>query len=333
MSTQQSNNDSQNDTLFESQITGFTDAPMLPHLRSNASSQSEENRRLHQDHKTIKRAIDRINQESSSAFASLHEKTSKLNLSVSDVHSDLKKLERAVIFENDSMRPSTVDMEIKLGNIARGLETKLLSGLSQQISSAIDSKLKSLFASLENKLLKQNASNRREQENLCSVRTSVEELKSIIEGVQRDISELCETVESVKQNTNIQKPPLPLTFQDTESRGGDSIAMNINQLVPMDLGNQLQLPLPLFEGNMLQRMNIPGMASVDKNESIPSNLCVTVWSSVNEMRTSCGNAFFIADAMRSVDRQWSYTLVDGWPTASENAASETSSSASKRKKI
>ncbi|KAI7830915.1 hypothetical protein BX661DRAFT_170108 [Kickxella alabastrina] len=330
MSTQQSNNDSQNDTLFESQMTGFTDAPMLPHLRSNASSQSEENRRLHQDHKTIKRAIDRINQESSSAFASLHEKTSKLNLSVSDVHSDLKKLERAVIFENDSMRPSTVDMEIKLGNIARGLETKLLSGLSQQISSAIDGKLKNLFASLENKLLKQNSSNRREQENICSVRTSVEELKSIIEGVQRDISELCETVEAVKQNTQAS------SAIDLSGHRVKRSRQHCNGYQPTgSYGSRepASTAAASFEGNMLQRMNIPEMTSVDKNESIPSNLCVTIWSSVNEMRTSCGNAFFIADAMRSVDRQWSYALVDGWPTASENVASETSSSASKRKKI
>ncbi|KAJ2481084.1 hypothetical protein EV174_003565 [Coemansia sp. RSA 2320] len=71
-------------------------------FQSGTNSQSD-TLRLLQGQKTIKRTIDRSTQESASSFASLHEKASKINLSVSDLHSDLKKLERT-LFEQAELR-------------------------------------------------------------------------------------------------------------------------------------------------------------------------------------------------------------------------------------
>ncbi|KAJ1935873.1 hypothetical protein FBU59_005244, partial [Linderina macrospora] len=66
---------------------------MRPHAISQhaTSSAGEEARRLHQDHKALRRSLDRLSQDVASSFTSLHEKTSKVNLSVNDLHSDLKK--------------------------------------------------------------------------------------------------------------------------------------------------------------------------------------------------------------------------------------------------
>ncbi|KAJ2000688.1 hypothetical protein GGI04_004051 [Coemansia thaxteri] len=84
----QSGTNSQSDTLFD--------------------TQSEDSKRLLQGQKTIKRTIDRSTQESASSFASLHEKASKINLSVSDLHSDLKKLERTIRSAISEVAPATV---------------------------------------------------------------------------------------------------------------------------------------------------------------------------------------------------------------------------------
>ncbi|KAJ2063402.1 hypothetical protein GGI17_001763 [Coemansia sp. S146] len=96
--------------------------------------QSDDNRRLHQGQKTLKRSIDRASQESASSFSSLHEKASRLNLSISDLHSDLKRLERAVVCNNEPSRTSTVDMEIKLSNIVHGIEANIRSAISETVS-------------------------------------------------------------------------------------------------------------------------------------------------------------------------------------------------------
>ncbi|KAJ2721885.1 hypothetical protein GGI07_003676 [Coemansia sp. Benny D115] len=116
MSTQKSFLD--NFSLDSSWISGNQLSIQSPGNSQN-DTLSDESRKLHQDHKSIKRAVDRTAQESAVAFSSLHEKTSKLNLSISDLHSDLKKLERSVMIENDSLRTSSVDMEIKLNNIGK----------------------------------------------------------------------------------------------------------------------------------------------------------------------------------------------------------------------
>ncbi|KAJ2441899.1 hypothetical protein GGF42_007139 [Coemansia sp. RSA 2424] len=113
-----SGSNSQNDTLYDtqSQVSGRADYSLH---RQQATAQSEDSRRLHQGQKTLKRSIDRASQESASSFSSLHEKASRLNLSISDLHSDLKKLERAVVCSNEPARASAVDMEIKLSNIGK----------------------------------------------------------------------------------------------------------------------------------------------------------------------------------------------------------------------
>ncbi|KAJ2346997.1 hypothetical protein GGF43_004859 [Coemansia sp. RSA 2618] len=80
---------------------------------------SEDNRRLHQDHKIIKRAVDKNSQEAAASLSSLHEKISKVNLSINDLHSDLKKLERTVTMDNHSPHSSVVNMELKLGSIGK----------------------------------------------------------------------------------------------------------------------------------------------------------------------------------------------------------------------
>ncbi|PIA17341.1 hypothetical protein COEREDRAFT_7687 [Coemansia reversa NRRL 1564] len=111
MSCLQSTNNSQNETLFDSQSQtfGVMDMPLVRPPQLGVTL--DDNRRLHQDHKILKRAVDKGNQESAASISSLHEKASKINLSVSDLHSDLKKLERMVTHNSASPQTSIVDME------------------------------------------------------------------------------------------------------------------------------------------------------------------------------------------------------------------------------
>ncbi|KAJ2038607.1 hypothetical protein H4S03_002224 [Coemansia sp. S3946] len=110
-------------SVHKSFLDGAIDTPWLGGQMSGSNSQndtlSDDSRRLHQGQKTLKRTIDRASQDSASSFSSLHEKASRLNLSISDLHSDLKRLERVVVCNNEPARTSAVDMEIKLSNIVQ----------------------------------------------------------------------------------------------------------------------------------------------------------------------------------------------------------------------
>ncbi|KAJ1958767.1 hypothetical protein EC988_000087 [Linderina pennispora] len=117
MSVLHSNDNSQNETVFDSQPVMAMRPPASS--QHTGSSAGEEVRRLHQDHKALKRSLDRLGQEMASSFTSLHEKTSKVNLSVSDLHSDLKKVERSVMFDRDMSSPSVADIELKLSSTGK----------------------------------------------------------------------------------------------------------------------------------------------------------------------------------------------------------------------
>ncbi|KAJ2383680.1 hypothetical protein GGI23_007092, partial [Coemansia sp. RSA 2559] len=74
---------------------------------STPITRSDDSRQHRNEFKIVKRVIEKTFQETSNSIASLHEKTSKINLGVSDLHSDLKKLERTVMFENDASHSKT----------------------------------------------------------------------------------------------------------------------------------------------------------------------------------------------------------------------------------
>ncbi|KAJ2767961.1 hypothetical protein IWQ57_003736 [Coemansia nantahalensis] len=113
---------------------------------------SDDGRRLHQDHKAIKRAIDKGAQDSAAALSSLHEKASRINLSISDLHADLKRLERVASLEGGHPHTGVVDMEIKLGSLVRSLESKLMDGISAQVAAAIDARSKDILRQIDDRL-------------------------------------------------------------------------------------------------------------------------------------------------------------------------------------
>ncbi|KAJ2712509.1 hypothetical protein H4R19_002717 [Coemansia spiralis] len=134
-----------------SQTFGSLDLPQPHALLPTAS---DDGRRLHQDHRAIKRAIDKGAQESVAALSSLHEKASKINLSISDLHADLKRLERVASLDSSHPHTGIVDMEIKLGSLVRSLEAKLMDGIAGQIAAAIDARSKDMLRQIDDQLVK-----------------------------------------------------------------------------------------------------------------------------------------------------------------------------------
>ncbi|KAJ2613726.1 hypothetical protein H4S08_002047 [Coemansia sp. RSA 1365] len=145
----------------------------------------DDNRRLHQDHNVLKRAVDKGNQESAASISSLHEKASKINLSVSDLHSDLKKLERMVTHNSASPQTSIVDMEVKL---IRSLESRLLSSISDSVANAIDKKITGAFSQLESKLSDKYNAVASEENFALKVTDALAGLKEMI--MQTDIARM-----------------------------------------------------------------------------------------------------------------------------------------------
>ncbi|KAI9501574.1 hypothetical protein BX070DRAFT_254119 [Coemansia spiralis] len=163
-------------------------------------------------HKAIKRAIDRTNQENTASFASLHEKTSKINLSISDLHSDLKKLERMVMFDNDSSRSKSVDMEIKLAKIAQNLESKVSSCISDNIAKIINTRFDAMEKKLSEKPTSrpsENSANKEWQGSICAM---LDELKHMVLDMKQGFAALCMVIATQYRNEQIQKRQMAMVY-------------------------------------------------------------------------------------------------------------------------
>ncbi|KAI9479794.1 hypothetical protein BX667DRAFT_535717 [Coemansia mojavensis] len=175
----QSTSNSQTETLFDSQSQSFGNLDMQP-LFPLPGLSLEGSRQLHHEHKAIKRAMDKSSHELAGSLSSLHEKISKVNLSVHDLHSDLKKLERDVAM-NSQTQTSVVDMEVKLGNIVNNLEARFSLSIGKTISELIDTKIGGIVAELK----KQGEDN-----TLTSLLAQFEELKQKTHSIHRDVEQL-----------------------------------------------------------------------------------------------------------------------------------------------
>ncbi|KAJ2675294.1 hypothetical protein GGI25_004032 [Coemansia spiralis] len=163
-------------------------------------------------HKAIKRAIDRTNQENTASFASLHEKTSKINLSISDLHSDLKKLERMVMFDNDSSRSKSVDMEIKLAKIAQNLESKVSSCISENIAKIINTRFDAMEKKLSEKPTSrpsESSANKEWQGSICAM---LDELKHMVLDMKQGFAALCMVIATQYRNEQIQKRQMAMVY-------------------------------------------------------------------------------------------------------------------------
>ncbi|KAJ2874999.1 hypothetical protein GGH93_001950 [Coemansia aciculifera] len=216
-------------SVHKSFLDGAIDTPWQGGQMSGSNSQndtlSDDNRRLHQGQKTLKRSIDRASQESASSFSSLHEKASRLSLSISDLHSDLKRLERAVVCNNEPTRTSTVDMEIKLSNIGRAF------GASAAQRKNDDSGAKSPFANAPGPL---PLGDTKEQARISKMIQMVNQANTPPPGLTPE--QLEEFYEAVKDDSDVLKPfpnntnpttgeingprgPEPTRFGDWERKG------------------------------------------------------------------------------------------------------------------
>ncbi|KAJ2867125.1 hypothetical protein FB639_004967 [Coemansia asiatica] len=125
---------------------------------------------------------------------------------------------------------------------------------------------------------------------------------------------------------------------------------NAMMMMPIEASTPLQLLPPLqsistIDQSALQPSSISSSAA--NNSVVPATstassgdsglagaLCIMVWNCVEEQRTSCGSSFTIAEAMKKVDSQQPFALVDGWPTATTSGVTSAlpSSSSSKRQR-
>ncbi|KAI8324927.1 hypothetical protein GQ54DRAFT_337635 [Martensiomyces pterosporus] len=172
----------------------FDEQPQVPSLLGSlvpkqqhtaATSCSEESRRLHQDHKAIKRAIDRTSQESASSFSSLHEKASKISISIGDLHSDVKRLERSLVFEAESpVRPTIADMESRLSTIICSLEAKVVACISEQITKSVNAKMGELLRQIEDWGLNRHVAANEHRPDLSAVLSSIDGVKEMVLRLQ-----------------------------------------------------------------------------------------------------------------------------------------------------
>ncbi|KAJ2755180.1 hypothetical protein GGI19_001846 [Coemansia pectinata] len=302
---QMSGSNSQNDTLYDtqSQISGRAD---YAYPRQQTTAQSDDNRRLHQGQKTLKRSIDRASQESASSFSSLHEKASRLNLSISDLHSDLKRLERAVVCNNEPTRTSTVDMEIKLSNIVHGIEANIRSTISETVSASIEKRLCNELGQAERRLVTQ----------LGSVKEDIAQAQAAIASLTRDLKAMASELQSEIKACQPVASSIPnqpcSTSQDLQPLSSHTSG----QLLPMSLGD---IPLlPFSPSNQLSAPPLPLSLQPPSLElamppATTSTHFVSVYHFIQEPRTICSSLFAIADAMKRVDNQCPCRIEGGWP--------------------
>ncbi|KAJ2783279.1 hypothetical protein H4R18_001798 [Coemansia javaensis] len=238
-------------------------------LRQMQPAGSEDARRLHQDHKAIKRALDKGAQDTATALSSLHEKASKINLSISDLHADMKKLERMVASENGPPHTSIVDVELKFGNMVRNLESRLASGISDRVAAVVDAKIRAALAPIGDQLAQ---------------RTSALADKG---GVAADILDRLADVSAAVSEILACVGP----------RASEQAAGSPEH-------RQLLLAPPPPPPNVFDASSLPLAAICPPAPQAPSGdgdaagrHCITFGFAIADRRTSCGPSFSVADAM------------------------------------
>ncbi|KAJ2020892.1 hypothetical protein GGI14_000488 [Coemansia sp. S680] len=262
--------------------------------------------RLHQGQKTLKRTIDRASQDSASSFSSLHEKASRLNLSISDLHSDLKRLERVVVCNNEPARTSAVDMEIKLSNIVHSIEANIRSAISETVSVSIEKRLCNELGQAERRLGTQLGT---VKEDIAQVQSAIASLASDLKAMVSDLQDeikACRPVESSVSNQpcataqNIQPSSLHTSGQLLPMSLGDM------PLLPLSQPDQLSAPPPPLS------LQLPSLELAPLPVTTSPNF-VSVYHFIQEPRTTCSSTFAITDAMKRVDSQFPCRVEGGWP--------------------
>ncbi|KAJ2161571.1 hypothetical protein GGF46_001341 [Coemansia sp. RSA 552] len=203
---------------------------------------------------------------------------SKINLSISDLHSDLKKLERTVMLEGSSPRTNVVDME-----------SKIMASVAEGFSKIASEKVEGMVLQIEN-ALSQSATDRKE-----FARSSTQMLEGLKEAAA-DIQQQARTIGTggLVQGS-LQIPPMLLPSNEW-----------LPPAPPLPQLNLLEQPLPPLMPTGAYDIQPIAPAVPENNgssSSAASTQCIVFGYTVPEQRTSCKTAFTSAEAMESVEAQ------------------------------
>ncbi|KAJ1733354.1 hypothetical protein LPJ61_001603 [Coemansia biformis] len=295
----QSADSSQSETLLDNRSQAFGSMDCAQPRMLLPAAAPDDSHRLHQDHKAIKRAVDKGARDSAVSLSSLHEKASKINLGISDLHADLKKLERVAALDGSHPHAGVVDMEIKLGNLVRGLESKIMSSISGHVAAAVDSKLKDALRHIDDQLAKHasslaGAGNRSDD----GITGKLAELSAAAAEILAAVMVL-----GPAATHHASMPLLQMTPAPAPGGGRQLLAPPCNMFgassLPLAAARKLPPPSPAGDGN--------GEAA--------GSCCISFGFKIAECRTACGASFSVADAMGRADSQRPHAAVARGPPA------------------
>ncbi|KAJ1803841.1 hypothetical protein LPJ75_005760, partial [Coemansia sp. RSA 2598] len=215
------------------------------------------------------------------------------------------------------------------------MESRLLSEVTQRISGVLDQKISHVSSEIDSKLKETLAALREQRDSLVEqqVEKQIEGINTLICKIQSETGSISSGVDSIKARMeelgSSDKSCISLMQKNVQSIGASERGSGITAIgtsAPLQLLPPLPC-VPAIDQNALQ----PSSIALGTNNNINSStgdsglagaLCIMVWNCVEGQRTSCGSTFTIAEAMKRVDGQKPFTLVDGWPTA---AAAEVTS--------
>lgn len=227
------------------------------------------------------------------------------------MHADLKKLERAVVFDSERSRNSGIDVELKLVNIVNNLESKMRTAMADIINRAIDNKLSKAVKELENMLagkFEEHADKGNDSEKLVvSISSAVSDLKTTIQGIQSEVSKNASTSDQL--NTALEKiQQIPAQQQQQQQQ----------QLIPDGLSlpdlTSMQLPAPPMPDYSNYQKEL--MANV---YAISLNHCITDHRTSSTVNTNGIGGFSMANVINQVNIQHPHALNNGWPVPPLNA--------------